>query len=107
MSVLLEFAMFPISADGRDGAGVSAQVSKVIDMIDQSGVSYQLTSMSTIIETETLHEALDIIEKSYEALEDCERVYSTLTFDIRKGKSNRMNAKIVSVEEKIGHEVHK
>ena len=107
MSILLEFAMFPISADGREEAGVSASVSKVIDMIDKSGVSYQLTSMSTIIETETLHEALDIIEKSYEALEDCERVYSTLTFDIRKGKSNRMKTKIASVEGKIGHEVKK
>ena len=107
MSVLLEFAMFPISADGREGAGVSAQVSKIIDMIDQSGVSYQLTSMSTIIETETLREALDIIEKSYAALEGCERVYSTLTFDIRTGKSNRMKAKIAAIEGKIGHEVHK
>jgi len=107
MSVLLEFAMFPISADGREGAGVSAAVSKIIDMIDQSGVSYQLTSMSTIIETETLREALDIIEKSYDVLEDYERIYSTLTFDIRQGKSNRMKAKIASVEGKIGHEVRK
>ena len=107
MSILLEFAMFPISADGREDAGVSASVSKVIEMIDNSGVSYQLTSMSTIIETETMHEALDIIEKSYEALEDCERVYSTLTFDIRKGKSNRMKAKIASIEGRIGHEVQK
>lgn len=107
MSVLLEFAMFPISADGREGSGVSAQVSKIIDMIDQSGVSYQLTSMGTIIETETLREALDIIEKSYAALKGCERVYSTLTFDIRTGKSNRMKAKIAAVEEKTGHAVQK
>ena len=74
-------------------------------MIDKSGVSYQLTSMGTIIETETMHEALDIIEKSYQTLEDCERVYSTLTFDIRKGKSNRMKAKVASVEDRIGHKI--
>ena len=54
MSVLLEFAMFPTSADGREGAGVSASVSKIIDMIDQSGVAYQLTPMGTIVETETV-----------------------------------------------------
>ena len=89
--------MFPISVDGREGADISASVSKIIDMIDKSGVPYQLTSMSTIIETETMHEALDIIEKSYQVLEDCERVYSTLTFDIRKGKSNRMQAKVASI----------
>jgi len=107
MSVLLEFAMFPTSADGREGAGVSSSVSKIIDMIDKSGAAYQLTPMGTIIETETMREALDIIEKSYEALGDCERVYSSLKFDIRKGKSNRLKTKIASVEGKIGREVKK
>jgi uncharacterized protein (TIGR00106 family) len=107
MSVLLEFAMFPTSADGREGAGVSVSVSKIIDMIDQSGVSYQLTPMGTIIETETMREALDIIEKAYEALGDCERVYSSLKFDIRRGKSNRLKTKIASVEKRIGREVQK
>ena len=107
MSVLLEFAMFPTSADGRVGAGVSVSVSKIIDMIDQSGVAYQLTPMGTIIETDTMREALDIIEKAYEALADCERIYSSLKFDIRKGKSNRLKTKIASVEKRIGREVKK
>ena len=107
MSVLLEFAMFPTSADGREGEGVSVSVSKIIDMIDKSGVAYQLTPMGTIVETETMREALDIIEKAYEALGDCERVYSSLKFDIRKGKSNRLKTKIASVESRIGREVKK
>ena len=107
MSVLLEFAMFPTSADGREGSGVSTSVSKIIDMIDKSGVAYQLTPMGTIIETETMREALDIIEKAYDALGDCERVYSSLKFDIRKGKSNRLKTKIASVESRIGREVKK
>ncbi len=54
-----------------------------------------------------MREALDIIEKSYEALGECERVYSSLKFDIRKGKSNRLKTKIASVEGKIGREVKK
>ena len=45
LSVLLEFAMFPTSDDGREGSSVSKQVSKVIDAIDKSGVPYQLTAM--------------------------------------------------------------
>ncbi len=108
MSVLLEFAMFPTSDDCRNGASVSEYVSRIIDMIDQSGAAYQLTPMGTIVETETMREALDIVEKSYEALEsDCERVYSSLKFDIRKGKSNRLKTKIASVEREIGREVQK
>lgn len=108
MSVLLEFTMFPTSDDCRNGASVSEYVSRIIDMIDQSGAAYQLTPMGTIVETETMREALDIVEKSYEALEsDCERVYSSLKFDIRKGKSNRLKTKIASVEREIGREVQK
>ena len=105
MSVLLEFAMFPTSDECRDGSGVSKQVSKIIDMIDSSGVAYQLTPMGTIIEVDEIREALDIVEKAYECLSDCDRVYSTLKFDIRKSKSNRLKQKIASVEKHLGKEI--
>lgn len=106
MSVLLEFAMFPTSDECREGASVSHQVAKIIDMIDQSGLPYQLTPMGTIVEAESVKEALSIVEKAYEQLGDCERVYSSLKLDIRKGKSGRLKGKIASVEEKIGRSVH-
>ena len=107
MSVLLEFAMFPTSDECREGSGVSKQVSKIIDMIDSSGVAYQLTPMGTIIEVDKIKEALDIVEKAYECLSDCDRVYSSLKFDIRKSKSNRLKQKIASVEKHLGKEVSK
>jgi uncharacterized protein (TIGR00106 family) len=107
MSVLLEFAMFPTSDECREGSGVSKQVSKIIDMIDSSGVAYQLTPMGTIIEVDEIKEALDIVEKAYECLSDCDRVYSTLKFDIRKSKSNRLKQKIASVEKHLGKEISK
>ena len=99
MSILLEFSMFPT----EKGESVSAYVSKIIKMIDESGVAYQLTPMGTIVETNTMDEALEIIKKSYLVLEkDCSRIYSSLKFDIRKGKDNRLEGKIASVESKIG-----
>jgi uncharacterized protein (TIGR00106 family) len=104
MSVMLEFAMFPTDK----GESVSAYVSRIIKAIDESGVSYQLTPMGTIIEVETLDEALAIIKESYGRLEpDCGRVYSSLKLDIRKGKGGRLKQKIASIEEKIGREVKK
>ena len=103
-SVLLEFSMFPTSDECRDGSGVSKQVSKIIDMIDKSGVTYQLTPMGTIIETSSIREALDIVEKAYECL-DCERVYSSLKFDIRRGRENRMKTKIDSVEKNLARQI--
>jgi len=107
MSVLLEFAMFPTSDECREGSGVSKQVSKIIDMIDSSGVAYQLTPMGTIIEVDEIREALDIVEKAYECLSDCDRVYSSLKFDIRKSKSNRLKQKIASVEKHLQKEINK
>ena len=100
MSILLEFAMFPTD---KSGDSASESVSKVIEMIDKSGVNYKLTAMGTIIETETLEEALDIVNKSYKVLEPfSKRVYSTINIDIRKEKSNRLEQKIKSIEDRIG-----
>ncbi|MBD3840592.1 MAG: MTH1187 family thiamine-binding protein [Campylobacterales bacterium] len=106
-SVLLEFSMFPTSPDGREGASVSKQVSKIIKMIDESGVAYQLTPMGTVVEAQSMKEALGIVEKAYECLSDCERVYSSLKFDIRKNTQNRLKTKIESVEKNLGKEVRK
>ncbi len=105
MSVLLEFSMFPTSDDCRNGSSVSKQVSRIIDAIDKSGVAYQLTPMGTIIETETMREALDVIELAYEQL-DCDRVYSSLKFDIRKNTQNRLKNKIASVEKNLNRKVN-
>ncbi len=105
-SFLLEFSMFPTSSDGREGSSVSKQVSKIIDVIDRSGVPYQLTPMGTIIEASSMKEALGIIELAYEQLESCDRVYSSLKFDIRKNCENRLKTKIESVEKVLNREVN-
>jgi uncharacterized protein (TIGR00106 family) len=95
--------MFPTDK----GESVSPYVSRIIDMIDQSGVSYKLTPMGTVFETETMDEALKVIGKAYEQLEsDCNRVYSSLKFDIRKGKSGRLVQKIESIESKLDRKVN-
>jgi len=102
MSVLVNFAMFPTDK----GISVSKYVSKIIKMIDESGVPYRLNPMGTTFETETMEESLSILEKSYEVLKDHDRIYSVVNFDIQKNKSNRINSKIESIENKIG-EVNK
>lgn len=99
MSVLLEFSMFPTDV----GESKGAYVSKIIDMVKNSGYPYQLTPMSTIVETNNIDEALKIVGDAYKVLEPhANRVYSALKFDIRKGTENRMKTKIASVERYIG-----
>lgn len=99
MSVLMEFAMFPTDK----GDSVSEYVSQIIKMIRESGYDYKLTAMGTIVETETLEEALSIVNLSHKVLEPfSNRVYSSINLDIRRGKSNRLKNKIASIESKIG-----
>jgi uncharacterized protein (TIGR00106 family) len=99
MSVMFEFAMFPTDK----GESVSPYVSRILKIIDESNVSYKLTPMGTIVEVETFEEALSLINRAYRELEsDCGRIYSTIKFDIRKGKSKRLTQKIESVEKQVG-----
>ncbi len=96
---MLNFAMFPTDK----GGSVSQYVSKVIKNIDVSGVKYKLNPMGTTIETETMKEALSIVQQSYDILNEIsDRVYCSINIDARKGKSDRMTGKIQSVESHIG-----
>ena len=98
MSVLVEFAIFPTDK----GESVSGYVSRILKMFKEDDVPYQLTPMGTIFETDTMAQALKIIENAYERLApDCNRIYATVKFDIRKS-ANRMKKKIESIEKQIG-----
>lgn len=92
--------MFPTDK----GASVSEHVSRVIEMIRSNASSYKLTAMGTIVETETMDEALSIVKKAADILTtDSDRVYSTVKFDIRKNKTGRLAQKIDSIEKRIGN----
>jgi uncharacterized protein (TIGR00106 family) len=100
MSVLLEMSMFPTD----HGESKSEYVAEVIKVIRDCAYPYQLTPMATIIETQEISQALEIVQKCYDTLDelDCNRVYSTIKFDIRKGHENRLKGKVKSIENKIG-----
>jgi uncharacterized protein (TIGR00106 family) len=99
MSVLVEFAMFPTDK----GESVSEYVSRIIKMFKNSDITFELTPMGTIFEVESIEEATKIINNAYKQLEDdCNRVYTTIKMDIRKGKKDRMKQKIDSIKKKIG-----
>lgn len=95
----MNFAMFPTDK----GTSVSEYVSKIVEMVSNSGFEYKLTAMGTIVETETIYQATEIINKAYEILEpNSQRVYSTINFDIQTNKPmGRISSKIKSVEDKI------
>ncbi len=60
--------------------------------------------MGTIVETDTVAQALALVERAAAVLDDlgCRRVYSSIKLDIRSDQAGRMAGKIESVEERIG-----
>jgi uncharacterized protein (TIGR00106 family) len=103
MSALVEFSMFPT----EQTQSKSAFVARVLDIVDRSGLPYQLTPMGTIIEAQSVAEALEVINRAYEELQrDCGRVYSSIKIDWREGPVGRLNKKIASVEKKLGRKLN-
>ncbi len=99
MSVVMEFSIFPTDK----GESLSADVSEVIRLIDESGLKYQLTPMGTVVETDDLASALALVGRSSELLESmgAKRVYGSIKFDVRKGKENRMEGKVAAVKARL------
>ncbi len=90
--------MFPTDK----GISVSPYVAKVVECVRKKGFVAQLTAMGTIVETNTLDEALGLINEAYKVLEnDCDRVYISVNFDVKKSPIGRIENKVKSVEDKL------
>lgn len=96
--VLLDFSIAPFA----QGESVSPYVARVLDIIDRSGLPYQTTAMSTIIEGEW-DEVMAVATDCFKALApDCNRVIAQMRVDYRANASGRIRGKIESVEKKLG-----
>ena len=101
--VVLEFSVVPLGV----GESVSAYVARAVEIVAASGLDYQLHAMGTLVEGE-LPEVLDVLRRSMEALmADCHRVTCSAKFDYRQGHRGSLQAKVASVEQKLGHAVNK
>ena len=101
--VLLEFAMAP----GGKGESVGAYVARILDVIDRSGVRYQLTPMGTILEGEW-DRVFGVVKACFDELgRDCDRVSLNLKMDWRRGGESRMESKIARVEGTLGRALSK
>lgn len=99
MSVLISMSIFPLDK----GESVGEYAARAVKVIHESGFPYKVSPMETVIETESVEEALEIINKCFKALEgDCNRIICHIRIDYRKGKSGRIESKVKSVEEKLG-----
>ncbi|MFT3963511.1 MTH1187 family thiamine-binding protein [Propionivibrio sp.] len=99
--VLLEFSMTP----STQGESKSRHVARILDIIDRSGLPYQLTPMGTIIEGEWA-EVMAVVTDCFTALEaDCPRISAQIKIDYRQGDNSRMRSKIEAVENLLGRKL--
>lgn len=99
--VLLEFSMAP----STKGESMSPYVARSLDIIDKSGLLYQLTPMGTIIEGEWA-EVMGVVTACFEAMRsDCDRIGTHIKIDYREGPGGRITSKVDSVEEKLGRKL--
>ena len=96
--VLLEFSMFPLGK----GESLSRFVARSLDIIDRSGLDYRCHSMGTILEGE-FDQVIDVVRQCFQAMaDDCDRIECSIKLDYRKGRRGRLEAKVSSVEGKLG-----
>ena len=100
--VLLEFAMSPA---GQGNASLSPYIARLLDIVDRSGVTYQLTAMGTILEGDW-DEVMRVVGDCFRALQaDCKRIGMNLKMDYRAGTESRLRSKIDSVEGHVGRKL--
>jgi len=95
----MNFAIFPIDK----GDHIGDYVSKVVQHIKNSGLTYQFGPMGTVLEAQTVPELLKVVEQAYEILDPIsDRIYCVMNMDYNKKKSDLINKKRESIEKRIG-----
>ncbi|QJB55187.1 MTH1187 family thiamine-binding protein [Pseudodesulfovibrio sp. zrk46] len=98
MSVIIDLTIFPMD---KQGPSLSPYVARIINVIKDSGLNYQLGPMGTAIEGEW-DEVMEVVDACYKKLEpDCDRIYLAMKADCRKDRTNGMSGKVESVQSKL------
>ncbi len=96
-------AVFTVVPLGKEA--LSKDVSTVIDLIDKSGVDYQLTAMGTIVEGEA-DEVWGLIRRCHENMrERANRVSTHITIDDRKDATGALQSKVDDIEQHLSRKL--
>jgi len=100
---ILEMSITPLGK----GESVSQYVARAVQIIDESGLDYQMHAMGTNIEGE-IDQLLDLLRRCFDALAvDCDRITCTAKIDYRKGRRGCLESKLQSVEDKLDRRLKK
>jgi uncharacterized protein (TIGR00106 family) len=101
--MLIEFTIVPVGS----GSSIGDRLAEVLKMVDESGLPYKINPMGTVVEGEW-DELFSLLRKCHETvMKKEERVLTTISVDDRKGKPNRIEEKVKSVEKRLGKQLKK
>ena len=96
--MIVEFAVVPIGT----GEELADLVAGVIELVDSSGLDYQLTAMGTIVEGEW-DEVFGLIKACHLHMRrKAGRVETRVTVDDRDKAAGRIKGKVADVEARLG-----
>ena len=97
--MLAELSIVPVGGNPHS----SAELAKVLKLIEKSGLAYQLTPSATCIEGEW-EEIMPLIRQCHErARKDSAHVVTFIKLEEDDGERDKLIRNITSVEEKMGH----
>lgn len=101
--MLAEFSIVPVGI----GSSIGDQLAEVLKVVDASGLPYKVNPMGTVVEGEW-DDVMKLIKKCHgTAMKSGERAITTISIDDRKGKPNRIEEKVKSIERRIGRSLKK
>jgi uncharacterized protein (TIGR00106 family) len=96
--MLIEFTVVPLGV----GPELKMPVAQVVDMIDKSGLPYQVTATSTIIEGEW-DRVMPLVKQCIEDVRrSAPRVVAMLKIDDEAGAQGQLTANVETIEEVLG-----
>jgi uncharacterized protein (TIGR00106 family) len=96
--MLAELSVFPLD---KGDSGLSNYVAESVQIIQESGLDYEIHAMGTLIEGPS-DSVFDVIKKCHENMASkCRRVVTNVKIDDRKGAEGSIKRKVLSVQEKL------
>ena len=97
MGIIVELSIFPMDK----GISVSPYVARVVNIIKESGLSYDLNAMGTCMEGEW-PDVMKVVDACFKDLQkDCGRIYLTMKGDYRKDRIGGLSGKVDSVRSQL------
>ncbi len=102
--MLVEFSIVPV---GTGNSSIGNQLAEVLNIVDRSGLPYKANPMGTVVEG-NWDATFSLIKRCHtKIMKGADRAITTITIDDRKGKPNRINKKVESIERRLRRKLRK